>query len=91
MAHGWRLRVEMQGANPVLQALLLVGDTLMLTEVLQPGIDDEIFEEVPRPRRVLHHPPLHCAVAPTGVSEQVEVMQELLAIRLLDDVFHRHE
>src|SRR5260221_14684555 len=63
------LVAQVKSMNFVLKQTIRVGDSLVLTQVFQPRIDDERFQQAPLFGRVLEDTPIIGTVAPPLLSQ----------------------
>ena len=61
-----RRPVKMKAVDAILQFTVGVADTFMLTQVLEPGVEQERFDQATFLRHVLEHAPVERAVATTN-------------------------
>src|ERR1700739_1754972 len=81
--------MDMKVINLFLDQTVSVGDTLMLTQMLDPGFDQEGFDHTALFGSILKHTPRVSAVTPTFLLNLIERREELFAVFGVDPVFDR--
>ena len=77
----------MKAVHDILQFTVGVADTFMLTQVLEPGVEQERFDQATFLRRVLEHAPIERAVATSFVGQLGKGRQKGSPIGRVDSIF----
>src|SRR5580704_2646139 len=82
---------HMETGDCILQDTVRISDAFVLTEMGEPGIQQERLDEAPLLSSILEHAPLIRSVAVAFTPQLVDRSEKRLAIARIDSVFDRHQ
>src|SRR5258708_12705546 len=82
-----RRPVKMKAVHDILQFTVGVADTFMLTQVLEPGVEQERLDEATFLRHFLEHAPVERAVAPSLAAHLTKTPHKGNPPTPLDSIF----